>query len=206
MTAEMSEHLDPSVRRGTSGFDEHADRHEEEHGERFAERQQVGADLMAERRLADDDAGDERAERERDAEEAPADASAVPTATVSATSTNSSRDRVLHDAAEQRAAPARADDQHQRDEDERLADGPQRGRAQASPLADGAPAAGSSTRIATVARSSNTSQPTATLPCRRVEPAVVHQARSSTTVLATEIARPRTSAPPVESPSRAATQ
>ena len=66
---DSAQHLDPVFARDRR-VDEHADRHEEEHGERVAERQQVGADLVAERRLADDDAGDERAERERHAEDA----------------------------------------------------------------------------------------------------------------------------------------
>ncbi len=52
-----------------SGIDEHADRHEEDHREGFLKRHEIRADLLAERRFADDDAGDERAERERHAED-----------------------------------------------------------------------------------------------------------------------------------------
>ena len=51
-------------------IDEHADGHEEDDRERFLKRHQVGADLLAERRFVDDDAGDERAKRERHAEDA----------------------------------------------------------------------------------------------------------------------------------------
>ena len=49
--------------------DEHAHRHEEEDGEGLAEGQHVRADLMAQRRLGDDDAGQEGAERDRHAEQ-----------------------------------------------------------------------------------------------------------------------------------------
>ena len=61
-------HLTP-VREQVAGIHQHAHRHEEEHRERLAEREEVGVDLMAEWRLADDHAGDERAERERHAEQ-----------------------------------------------------------------------------------------------------------------------------------------
>ena len=93
---------------------EHADGDEEDHGKRFAERQEIGADLMAERGLADDDAGDERAERE--GRRRNAEASAVPTYRQRRDDEHLSRSC----AAVIRRAGTESrdhDDQHQRDED-----------------------------------------------------------------------------------------
>ena len=91
-----------------------------------------------------------------------ADASAVPTAIVSATRTNSSRDRVCTTRPRIARHHARADEHHQRDEQDGQADR-DAGRDQ-GPDVDGAASTGSSTRMATISRSSTTSQPIATLP------------------------------------------
>ena len=106
-------------------LDEHAHRDEEDHGERFAERQQVRADLVTERRLADDDAGDERAERERDAEERGRRERGADRDGQRDQHEQLARSR-LHDAAQQQRHQPRADDDHERDEQQRLADAEQR--------------------------------------------------------------------------------
>ena len=51
-----------------AGIEQHADRHEEEDGERIAEWQGVGRGLVAHVGFADHRAGEERPEGERDAE------------------------------------------------------------------------------------------------------------------------------------------
>jgi hypothetical protein len=58
----------PDVIHQILGVDQHSNRDEEEHRESLAEWQQVGAHLMAERRFADDDSGDESPQRQRNAE------------------------------------------------------------------------------------------------------------------------------------------
>ncbi len=62
------QHL-PGVRHEVNRVHKHADRDEEDHGERFLERQDVDAHLVAERRFAHDHAGQKRAQRQRHAED-----------------------------------------------------------------------------------------------------------------------------------------
>ena len=50
-------------------IEQHADRDEEQHGEGVAQRQRLGGGLLAERRLAQDHAGEKGAERERHVEQ-----------------------------------------------------------------------------------------------------------------------------------------
>ena len=122
MTALDGEHLDP-VRRQVAGIHEHAHRDEEQHGEGLAERQQVGAHLVAERRLADDDAGEKRAERERDAEERAGGERRAGGGRQRDQHEELARPRV-HGASDERGHDARPDRQHQDDEQQRLAERP----------------------------------------------------------------------------------
>ncbi len=52
-----------------AGIEQHPDRHEEQHREGVAQRQRLLRGALAERRLAQDHAGEEGTERERDLEE-----------------------------------------------------------------------------------------------------------------------------------------
>ena len=131
------------------------------------------------------------------------DASAVPTATVSATRTNSSRDRVwttrpriqgttrapanIISATNRTARPIAMP---------AVAQGPE---------VDGPASTGSSTRMATISRSSTTSQPTATLPAGLSSQPWSISARNCTTVLATASAMPRMAAPAGGMPHQRAT-
>jgi hypothetical protein len=105
-------------------IDQHADRHEEHDGERFAERQQVGAYLMAERRFADDQAGHERAEGERHAEEGRRDERRADRERERREHEQLTRSQ-MHDAAEEPRDDVVAGEHHQHGEEERGAHGEQ---------------------------------------------------------------------------------
>ena len=101
-----------------------------------------------------------------------------------------------------------ADNQHQNDERRDLGERDAKGLPQTPVLMCGAlppsqPANGGSiTSTRTMAKSSTTSQPTAIRPFMVSRAPRASSARSSTTVLATDSARPKTSDPPNSSPSR----
>ena len=124
-----------------------------------------------------------------------AEPTAIPSANTSTVSVNSSRERVQRDVLEQLGNHALADDGRERDQradlERRRCPAPWRcpRRSVIGPVLR---APGSSTNTNTVKMSSTTSQPTATWPacvCRRL---LSVSMRKSTTVLATEIARPNT--------------
>ena len=80
MIANLTSALETTTRKTTAamasgisirvaGIEQHPDRHEEEDGERIAQRQGVGRGLVAHVGFADHRAGEERPERERDAED-----------------------------------------------------------------------------------------------------------------------------------------
>ena len=95
--------------------EQHADRHEEQHRERVAQRQGVGGRLVAMSDSLTHHAGQEGAERERHAEDRPS-AKAMPSAIASTASVNSSREPVARDAREQPRDEPRAGDDHEDDE------------------------------------------------------------------------------------------
>ena len=114
----------------------------------------------------------------------------------------------MRDVMQQPRDDAAPDQPHQRDEGRELAerDGErQRRRLEKStlrsPCVESRASAGRSTRTSTIARSSTTSQPTAMRPRSVSSSRRSCSARSTTTVLATESARPNTSPPPSGQPS-----
>ena len=188
--------------------EQHADRDEEQHREGVAQRQRLVGGALAELRFAQDHAGEEGAERERHAEQlgrAEGDAErdrqhrqaeqlaragmrrrsagstgspGVPTTSMTATKAATLASVSAERPPDAAIAPARA----------RRA-----GRRRCSMPAS----AGSSTSASTIARSSTISQPTAMRPRSVSTSRRSCSARSSTTVLATDSARPNTRPAPM---------
>ena len=119
----------------------------------------------------------------------------MPSARTSTVSVNSSRERVAATLLEQPGMtrpPTTSVNAHQRAElEHRVSDDAQRRRRVARRLRPPT-RTGSSTSTSTVKRSSTSSQPTATCPAGVWSASLSASTRSSTTVLATEIARPNT--------------
>ena len=134
----------------------------------------------------------------------------MPTAAATTHSVNSSREPVRATCHSSHGNSAPAHHQHQRDERRHLRQRDAAAWSTGSPPAcrragvaaqRRRPARGSSTSTSTITRSSTTSQPTAMRPLHRVERRRgSSSARSSTTVLATDSARPNTRPPPRPSP------
>ena len=199
-----------------AGIEQHADRDEEEHREGVAQRQRFLRRPMAELRFGEHHAGEEGAERERDVEElrrAVGDAEPDGEHAEPEQLARAGMGDVVQDP---RDHPP-ADDQHQDDEERDLGERDAERHEDVARSASADAAAGSAVGRRVEQRADRRQQRPAPAPSRcprrsasrrrcgrdRSARAAAPAARaSSTTVLATDSARPKTSPPPADQPSQ----